>query len=271
MQKQKKENRGFTLIELLVVIAIIALLLSIVVPSLRRAKILAQKTVCMNNLKQWGTIYEMYANDHQGFYTPSCLDTTLKPRGLGAWFLSLRPYYQDPAIMLCPASVAAPNPKPDYFNNRWRWEIKWWQTTFPDLLNDPEVSQISGSYGENWWITHSPSEDSATYPDQNKFKRVGVAGVSPASIPVMGDNGAFLARPTEASNPPDNDGDYTHINGDEMRRICTDRHATGSTNWVFADYSVRPVGLKQLWQTRWHKNWKPRTPAWPTWMQKYPD
>ncbi|MEN6306634.1 MAG: hypothetical protein ABFD91_02660, partial [Anaerohalosphaeraceae bacterium] len=166
---------------------------------------------------------------------------------------------------------AAPSPKPDYFNNRWRWEINWWQATFPDLLNDPEVSQISGSYGENWWITHSPSEDSATYPDQNKFKRVGIAGVSPASIPVMGDNGAFLARPTEASNPPDNDGDYTHINGDEMRRICTDRHATGSTNWAFADYSVRSVGLKQLWQTRWHKNWKTRTPVWPAWMQKYPD
>ncbi len=267
----RRQRKAFTLIELLVVIAIIALLLSILVPSLKRAKIMAQKTICMSHLKQWGSVYEMYLNDNKGYFPSSCLDPALLPRGASTWFLSLRSYYQDPQIMFCPASISAPDPKPDYFNNRWQWEFGWWQSTFPDLMSNTEIAAITGSYGENWWITSTPSEDSAVYPDQNKYKRSGVRGVSPGLIPVIGDSGAFLARPTETSNPPENDGDYTHIHGDEMRRICTDRHSTGSVNWVFADISVQPVGLKQLWQTKWHKNWNPRIPLWPEWMRKYPD
>jgi prepilin-type N-terminal cleavage/methylation domain-containing protein len=47
-----KKNNGFTLIELLVVIAIIALLLAVILPSLRLAKEAGKRIVCLNNLKQ---------------------------------------------------------------------------------------------------------------------------------------------------------------------------------------------------------------------------
>lgn len=271
MRQGNANKNGFTLIELLVVVAIIALLLSIVVPSLRRAKILAQRTVCLSNLKQWGAVYEMYINDNNGFFPLSCIDPDYSPRGSRTWFIALCPYSQSAEILYCPSSIPAPSPKPEYDNNRWQWEFVWWQSTFPALMADPEIAQITGSYGENWWITSSRSEDPAVYPDQNKFKRMGTAGVSPASIPVLGDSGAFLSRSTESSNPPGSDGDYTHIHGDEMRRICTDRHSTGAVNWVFADSSVRAIPLKRLWQTRWHKNWISRTPDWPEWMQRLPD
>lgn len=63
-------KKAFTLIELLVVIAIIALLLSIVMPALRKAKEAGQRVVCSNNLRSLGTSNIIYANEHSAWYVP---------------------------------------------------------------------------------------------------------------------------------------------------------------------------------------------------------
>ena len=60
------KRRGFTLIELLVVIAIIALLMSILMPALNRARELGRRTVCMGNLKQLALAWVMYADENRG-------------------------------------------------------------------------------------------------------------------------------------------------------------------------------------------------------------
>ena len=60
------KTKGFTLIELLVVIAIIALLLSVILPSLRAAKELASGVVCTNNQKSLVTAWVLYADDSRG-------------------------------------------------------------------------------------------------------------------------------------------------------------------------------------------------------------
>ncbi|MHC5179350.1 MAG: type II secretion system protein [Planctomycetota bacterium] len=62
----KRTKKGFTLIELLVVISIIALLLSIIMPSLKRAKEAGMRITCLSNLKGLARIVHLYSNDHNG-------------------------------------------------------------------------------------------------------------------------------------------------------------------------------------------------------------
>lgn len=64
MRSAEINRRGFTLIELLVVIAIIALLLAILMPSLRAAKMIAQSVVCSSNLKTLSMGVILFAQDN---------------------------------------------------------------------------------------------------------------------------------------------------------------------------------------------------------------
>ncbi|MBI2928567.1 MAG: prepilin-type N-terminal cleavage/methylation domain-containing protein [Verrucomicrobia bacterium] len=105
----RRERSGFTLIELLVVIAIIAILASLLLPALGKAKERARGIRCQSNIRQISLATVMYGNDHSEFIVMLYMNGRTRldawfPSTDGIWWVdSLRPYMHTTNVIKCPS------------------------------------------------------------------------------------------------------------------------------------------------------------------------
>ena len=259
---------AFTLIELLVVIAIIALLMAILTPALGRARRQARAVTCRALLKQWGPIWFMYCNDNNGYFSSGTLKDVNWARG--EWVILFRSAYQTKSdILRCPSATkrlptgeAHGGPLHTY---------RMGPGGIDDLRED-------ASFGQNNWLYNPGPEVAAIQkrPADWHWRTMNVRNA--AEIPVFADTmwrggGPYATGPR--GEPPQFNGEWSGAAA-EMKHFCIDRH-NGSINHLFLDASVRPVGIKELWALRWHRQFDrygPWTRAggaatadWPVWMR----
>ncbi len=253
--------RGFTLVELLVVIAIIALLMSILMPALARVRNQAKAVLCLSNLKQMGGAFAMYLDNNDNTYMKNWTD-----HGPGEfrelpheryWIEALRPYYGDEGdARLCPvATKRGSETGAGEYNQLGGKESAWGYFT-GDKCGEPAtwewvVACDYGSYGINAYVSNiEEGWNQWTYKQKDPYWRKSLMKGS-AYIPLLGDHKWLDCWPDHTDAPPEYDG-QPWSQCSQMGRICMDRH-NGYINWVFCDYSARPVGVKELWRLKWHK------------------
>jgi prepilin-type N-terminal cleavage/methylation domain-containing protein len=242
------KRKGFTLIELLVVIAIIALLMAILMPALQRVKKQAKTVICQAHLKEWATLFAMYTDDNNGYFPERRSGSS----GYGRWMDSMREYYiSAPDIRLCPMAKKLANPSMATTG------VDWWGSTFKGWGMIPtwdagggRTAGYYGSYGVNGYIYVPIGADVYGKPPERFWRTANVKGAN--NIPMFMDCYFWCGWPDDTNTPPEYDGWQNRSDADAINRFCINRH-DGFIGTAFVDYSVRRVGLKELFTLKWSR------------------
>ncbi len=220
-------RQAFTLIELLVVIAIISLLVSILLPSLSRAKELARGTVCLSNMRSTGLAVQMYANQNNEFYPASSCGLSGSAQDT-FWINALQPYSGTRLLYRCPSDPTE---------------------TFLDWNNPPPAAQWNdyrwASYSTNGCFKQEPHDrlNGIPRPVETIY-----ACETPESV-----LGADHVHPEMW---------WTGI--DAGNQVAHGRHL-GKANYLFADGHADQMALPETWEQNKRNLWNPKkTPVWST-------
>jgi prepilin-type N-terminal cleavage/methylation domain-containing protein len=257
-------KRGaFTLIELLVVIAIIAVLMSILMPALNKAKLQAQDAVDKSNQHQFALIWKFWTDENEGFFPDRGGGDCWGAVNMGAWPYVLYDYMPsiDRSIYLCPAAI-----KPRLEGARCPYGA-W------DCSDGTGGFTVYGSYTCNYWVANrKPGDEEYEY----YWKTPAVKGASYVPLLMCGNWKDSEPQPTD--EPWDTRermaAECWEPHRNEMKRVLHDRHGT-FVNTNMLDLSARAVGLKELWILKWHKVWPTdclHLPnPWPAWLEELPE
>jgi len=300
------QRKAFTLVELLVVIGVIALLLAILVPAIEKARKQARTAACQVNLRQWGTTLAAFAEDNDGLF----LHASSSHEDIAAlWILTGRrtaemtDHLQAPGRyhpvntkgMLCPEATTPGDVSTTGFSlgedgTSWHYDIKIGGTNRAWVLTESggasdEVGVSCGSYGLNGWLFKDPGGP-PTLADRIRAMKSPPAPPSytnifllrrSAGVPLLLDSMRYAGAPTEDARPP---VEEEYFRDSTMAPFCINRHSE-QINSLFLDWSVRKVGLKELWTLKWHKDFNRAGPwtraggvnpsKWAPWMRGFKD
>lgn len=255
-EKRKKRYVGFTLIELLVVVSIIALLVSILMPALGKAREQTKALKCQSNLRQLGLAVHLYVEDNDGkIMSATALEGRLTWPYLLAPHLSDYVYAENPEdnlegamqVMFCPAAKRAEgvNPVKGTAKKSWRMSI----------TGSEGEGCAEGSYAINHWLVPSGKYYGTDFPKVNYWSKN--FSVLKSDIPVFGDSTWNGSWPDDEDYVPYDLslGYLYHGIGYFMGRFCIERHSM-AINMAFVDAHVEHVPLGDLWTLPWHRNFK---------------
>jgi prepilin-type N-terminal cleavage/methylation domain-containing protein/prepilin-type processing-associated H-X9-DG protein len=247
---------GFTLIELLVVISIVVMLMALLLPSLQRARKQARAVVCQANLKQWGTAFSLYMEDSQG---------RIPRTSVRKFLFNLIRIDLDgidiKGILICPTAVRPNRSLQGTAFNAWRAPV------------GGELELVRGSYGFNKDLFSVFFDEFIQIPKEG-IDVFSLRGRN--NIPTLLDSASFEDSFRAHYSPPDFEG----FHASSSLSYCINRH-NGFINGLFLDWSVRKVGLKELWTLNWNQQFDTanawtkaggvRPEDWPEWMRKFKD
>ena len=257
------DGRGFTLIELLVVIAIIAILASMLLPALSRAKAKAKAVQCLNNLRQMGIGLALYS-DQSGYYP---VGINLDQRSAWIWPSLLRQHIgtgRGVDLFKCPA--APPEAQ---------WTVKFGSgLPAEDGYYQDEVRLVPGStnfmsYGYNVWgafVELVPNQGLGVYKGHPVWGETKPSAViKPVEMIALGDsnwdlkkNGdrdwsGFIGMYSDRQWPLD-------VHSSRANILYCDGHAEAKKRTALAAQLVSGQGAKEFVARQWNRDNAPHLP-----------